>query len=182
MPGPVSDRQDPAFFCLTILSIEIHCDGDNYADARSKATRHNGRHVQHQPKHTQGYNVAVAVEEEEEDAWVNDVGPSIHSLFKSERDIQDEQTIPLAAAPFDWMSARSQEYVGPEHPLWSLVQRLSERIWRETHLQQEAGLKRRRNHCSWSACGNGCWHCCAWNRAGRRWCEGAARCRCWCRA
>ena len=87
---------------------------------------------------SQRIQVQRAAQEVEEDAWVNDVGPSIHTLLSSEQDIQDEQTIPLAAASFDGASACRQEYVRPGHPLWPLVQRLSERIWREMHLQQEA--------------------------------------------
>lgn len=77
---------------------------------------------------------SVVTEEAEEDAWVNDVGPFAYS---SARDVEEEQTVPLLAAYAG--AACSQEYIGPGHPLWSLVQRLSERIWRERRVQLGQG-------------------------------------------
>ncbi len=91
----------------------------------------------------------------EEDAWLNDMGPFARLLeMKSaavetnevaadagSRDIEDEQTVPLKTTGADAGEARSLQYIGLEHPLWPLVRRLSERIWRELRLRLRGELE-----------------------------------------
>ena len=86
----------------------------------------------------------VSVQQEaEEDAWLNDIGPftrlrapaTASVQEEPERDIEDEQTIPLESAA---SAARLLQYIGPGHPLWPLARRLSERIWRELRAQLQS--------------------------------------------
>ncbi len=88
-------------------------------------------------------------QEAEEDAWLNDMGPfaRIRTLkmegapvrrdeaVTGDRGIAEEQTVPLRTLVADSGVPRSLQYIGLEHPLWPLVQRLSERIWRELRLR-----------------------------------------------
>jgi pilus assembly protein CpaF len=88
---------------------------------------------------------AVAVQQEaEEDAWLNDIGPFTRLrasgtesvLEEPDREaIEDERTISLKTLMADSGVPRSLHSIGPGHPLWPVVRRLSERIWRELRLQ-----------------------------------------------
>ena len=78
--------------------------------------------------------------EPEEDAWLNDAGSSSQAQPSQEgapelpppqqkKDAAMEQAAPVS---------QSQSYIKPGDPLWPIVLRLSERIWRE--LYQNPGI------------------------------------------
>ena len=86
---------------------------------------------------------AVAVQQEaEEDAWLNDIGPftrlraPAQAAAEPEKEaIEDERTMQLETLMADSDEPCSLHSIGPGHPLWPVVRRLSERIWRELRLQ-----------------------------------------------
>lgn len=91
--------------------------------------------------------VAVSLQQEaEEDAWLNDIGSftrlraSVTERASEEPDwdIEDEQTMLLETLAADSSVPCSLRYIGLEHPLWPVVRRLSERIWRELRLQLQS--------------------------------------------
>ena len=93
------------------------------------------------------------MEPEPEDAWLNDVGP----LSRSQSEANDKETVPCEldtpletytlldytellarqyAVPLTRptpASAQPQTRIGPGHRLWSVMLRLSERVWQELH-------------------------------------------------
>ena len=78
--------------------------------------------------------------EPEEDSWLNDAGSSSQSQPSTESSPEvppPQQQIDAAMEQASPVS-QSQTYIGPGHPLWPIVLRLSERIWQE--LYQKPGI------------------------------------------
>src|SRR5947209_4663766 len=78
--------------------------------------------------------------EPEEDSWLNDAGSSSQSLPSTESspEVPPPQQQIDAAMEHASPVSQSQTYIGPGHPLWPIVLRLSERIWQE--LYQKPGI------------------------------------------
>src|ERR1700730_11065647 len=78
--------------------------------------------------------------EPEEDSWLIDAGSSSQAQPSTESEPEvppPQQQIDVAMEQVSPVS-QSQTYIGPGHPLWPIVLRLSERIWQE--LYQKPGI------------------------------------------